>query len=109
MPVWNVYTYNINSRKIETFNIFKHGRFYESVKEDLQLYSNKSEFAERLKANLTYYFWSKSEWEILISPWIGGNREKESIKVDVFLQVNNNFNILLDYIWNNKNEILKEC
>lgn len=109
MPVWNVYTYNINSRKIETFNIFKHGRFYKNIKEDLQIYRDKSEFAERLKSNLVYYFWSKSEWEILISPWIGGNREKDSIKVDVFSQVNNNFEILLDYVWNNKSEILKEC
>ncbi len=30
-----------------------------------------------------YYFWSKSEWEILIKLWCGGRDEKEE-KVDVY-------------------------
>ena len=41
-----------------------------------------------------YYFWSKCEWEVLISPWVGGNDEE--IKVDVAWQIMNNWDVFVD-------------
>lgn len=101
---WNVFYYDINRKKISTFNIFDHGRFREDIKKELRKCKTKEEFAERLKSNLMYYFWSKAEWEIIISPWVGGDRERDAVKIDVYEQVMNNFDILLDYVWNNKKE-----
>lgn len=105
---WNVFYYDINRRKISTFNIFDHGSFDKWIQKDLKEIKDKDEFAKALKSNLMYYFWCKSEWEIILAPWCGGDREKDAVKIDVYTQVMNNFEIFLDYVWNNKEEILNE-
>ena len=98
---WNVYYYNINSKEIKTFNIFNHSSFNQDVEKYLKKYKDKDEFADKLKSSLIYYFWSKAEWEIIISPWCyGGNTE--DIKVDVYEQVMNNWDIFVNYVWNSK-------
>ena len=60
---WNVFRYNMNSRKIETFNIFDHGGFNKYVKEAIKTYKTKEEFAKQLETELLYYFWFKAEYE----------------------------------------------
>ena len=64
-----VYYYNFNSHLIKKFNIFNHGRFLEDVMKDLRECETKKEFAEKLHKDLIYYFWSKAEWEVVITPW----------------------------------------
>ena len=56
---WNVFNYNINLKKIEVYNIFKHGSFYNDVKLAIEQYEDKKEFAKYIKSSLMYYFWSK--------------------------------------------------
>lgn len=97
---WNFIRYNINSNKIETFNIFKHYSFKKEVDEILKTAKSREEFDDRLNRALMYYFWCKSEWEVLITPWLG-NREKE-VKVDVYWQVMNNKDKFFDYVWSFK-------
>ena len=99
--VWNVYYYNLNKRQIEIFNIFEHWKFNEEVQKDLSRYRNREEFATRLKSNLVYYFWSKSEWEVLVSPWTSSD-EQSVIKIDVCDQVMLNFEAFLDYVWTHR-------
>ena len=103
---WNVYIYDINQQKMADFNIFDHGSFVEYVKKAIKKFKNKEVFASQLKTELAYYFWSKSEWEIIISPWCG-NKKPCDVKIDVFDQVMMNFDIFVDYVWNNRKEILK--
>ena len=89
---WNVYYYDINRNEITTYNIFKHGSFDEYLKKAFKKYKTKNEFAETLRRELMYYFWSKAEWELIIEitednrifliPWCGC-RDSESVKVDV--------------------------
>lgn len=93
---WNVYYYNFNGKKIEKFNIFDHYRFREDVEKDLEKYKSKDEFAKALRSHLFYYFGSKCEWEVLISPWIGDGK---TVKVDVYSQVMLNFDVFVDYVW----------
>ena len=99
---WNVFYHDGNRQKITTFNIFKHNSFAKDIKTDLKESKDKQEFKTKLKSNLMYYFWSKAEYEIIISPWVGGRDTKE-LKVDVYTQVMNNFDIFLDYVWSKKN------
>ena len=98
---WNVFYHDINKEEITTFNIFRHGSFSNDVQKSLKKFKDKNEFAEQLKRDLMYYFWSKSEYEIIISPWCGG-RNTIDIKVDIYAQVMNNWEIFLDYVWNSK-------
>ena len=102
---WNVFYYDFNRKKIDTYNIFEHGGFVTYVKKSINECKNKDEFAEQLKTELLYYFWSKAEWEVLLSPWIGD--EKVTKKIDVYDQVMLNFNGFLDYVWEHKKDILE--
>lgn len=89
---WNVLYHNFNKDKIEVYNIFGHGRFNEYFNKAFKKYKTKDEFAEQLRSELCYYFWSKCEWELVIeiaedgriylNPWVG-SRDPESVKIDV--------------------------
>lgn len=89
---WNVFYYDINRNKIATYNIFRHGRFNKYVEEAFEISKTKEKFAETLRRELMYYFWSKAEWELVIEldednhifliPWCGC-RNPEEVKIDV--------------------------
>ncbi len=143
---WLVYNFNINAQKIETYNIFEHWSFNEYVKRAAKKYKDKYEFAKQLKSELRYYFWSKSEYELVVeitednriflNPWCGcSEQEKVRIdvtddiffywrdfaekhierqiygnkaKIDVFDQVEYEWDKFVDYVWENRKELLKD-
>ena len=45
-----------------------------------------------------YYFWGRSEYEVVIYPWCGGG-EKESKKIDVYTQIMMNWDKFVEYVW----------
>ncbi len=96
---WNVIYHNVNMDRIETFNVFRHGSFMNDVQKAVKQCKTKEAFSEEVRKSMMYYFCSKAEWEVLISPWVG-SRNKDELKVDVYWQVNNNWEIFVDYIWN---------
>ena len=127
---WIVYYHNVNRDKITTFNIFDHWKFNEDTQKNLKKIKNKDEFAERLKRDLMYYFWSKYEYEVIVTSFpayittneldrlnheivlrkeqtngcvarLDANLETE-IKIDIYTQVMNNWDVFLDYVWNSK-------
>ena len=98
---WNVYRHDMRLNGIEVFNIFEHGRFSQDVEDLLNEHKDKNEFAIQLKNALMFYFWCKAEYEIIISPWCGSKNVKE-VKVDIYNQVMNNWDVFLDYVWSNK-------
>ena len=104
---WNVYYHNLNKNKIDEYNIFEHGSFIIDLTKACQECESKDMFSEKIKSQLRYYFWSKAQWEIIISPWVGA-REPCDIKIDVFDQIMMNFDIFVDYIWNNREELLED-
>lgn len=97
---WNVYYYNFNKNEIEVYNIFEHGSFMEYLKKAYRECKSKDEFAERLKRELRYYYWSKCEWEVLITPWCG-RKEPCDLKIDVYNQIMLNWDVFLNYVLEN--------
>ena len=89
---WIVYNFNINAQKIETYNIFNHWSFREYAKKSANKFKTKEEFAKQIRIELKYYYWSRSEWELVIeitednriflNPWVGC-REPEKVRIDV--------------------------
>ena len=67
--VWNVFRENINSRQIEIHNVFDHYSFRESLKKLFKAKLTKEEFAEQLRREISYYYWTKVEWEITIASY----------------------------------------
>ena len=98
--VWNVFYHNYNAKKIEFFNIFDHWRFKEEVEKALKKSKTREELEKAIRSELFYFFNSKFEWEVLITPW--PTREDETIKIDVYWQVINNFDRFIDYLAKNK-------
>lgn len=128
---WNVFNYNINAHKIEIFNIFDHYSFNRDV---LKLKKTKGitkeAFEERLRRELSYYFWSKYEYETVITTFPPYMKQDELIKVvtecesfhkergrypihanvclevgekiDIYQQVMLNWSVFVDYVWEAK-------
>lgn len=96
---WYVYTGNFNGQRIEKYDIFQHASFEKGVKEAYKRFKNDFDaFAEEVKRDLMYYFWSKCEWEIILSGWPATDRFKEE-KIDVYDQVMLNWDVFIKYIW----------
>lgn len=96
--VWNVFYYNMSSKKVVHFNIFKHSRFNRAVQELLKDFDTKEEFAKELQSELMYTFRCKSEYEVIISPFAIGQSDS-NVKVDIYTQVMLNWEIFVDYVW----------
>lgn len=152
---WNVYCENINSGEIETHNICDRYLYegLDTIKKDykkefkaylseiqktsdndalnkkiqkwIDAYKN-GKFSEALNALLMRRYWSRCEYEVVITSWPPRispqeverlSAEKKSLyghlcpnleieeKVDIYSQIKLNWNIFVDYIWNNFIEI----
>ena len=130
--VWNVYREDFNHRAIVEYNIFDHSSFAQDVNKLLKADIPKDEFAEQLKRSLMYWFWCKSEHEVVISSWPiyidkaeldRINTEYEEYnnkwnhyqykinvstdvgkKIDIYSQVMMNWEQFVEYIWSNKDK-----
>lgn len=81
--------------------MFNHGSFKNEVNKILQEKLNKEVFSEKLKREVMYYFLSRCEYEIILSPWTG---RADDIKIDVQDQIMMNFDKFVDYVWSLKNK-----
>ena len=127
---WNVYYHDFNNKQIKVFNVFNHSAFRKYVEKHLHECVDKEDFAEKIRIELRYYFWSKYEWETVITTWPPHikvneldrlnlerdktlkeyNREPYCLdvrvdigeKIDVYEQVMNNWSVFIDYVWSFK-------
>ena len=95
---WYVYYHDSNAQKIIIFN---HGSFKKEVDVLLKEKIDKDDFSEKLKREMMYYFWSRCEYEIILSPWTG---RADNIKIDIYDQIMMNFDGFVDYCWSFKSE-----
>lgn len=97
-PVWKVYKEDYNQKCIKECNIFDHGEFWDmcqiiwiSVRDhNSDFNTQREEFKTRIRYELYYYFWSKSQWEIKF----------KNMKVDAYSQIMMNYNRFIEYLWN---------
>ncbi len=94
---WNVFYYDFNDKEIKVSNIFNHDRYKREVEELLHKCTDISDFSGKLRSATMYYFWSKCEWETVIHPWVGN--DSAAIKVDIYWQVQMNWDRFIDYLW----------
>lgn len=134
--IFNVYLEDFNSHKVITYNIFNHARFYDDLREIKKENSNNFKaFSQAVKAIISYYFWSRSEYEIILTSWPPYVEAKEldrlvserddSIKkngffyrnhvnlsveekIGIYDQVMLNWDIFIKYLWDNKELIKKK-
>lgn len=107
MLEWKVYYHDFNKDEVETHNVFDHYRFHKDLCSLVKKHKIKEGFEEELRRTMKYYYWSKAEWEVLVYPWVG-RKDSKPIKIDVYDQVANNWNVFVDYIWENRDMISED-
>lgn len=64
---FNVIVYNINSKEFEPYNVIPYlVNCYDKKKSKLKTFD---EFKEFVKSESMYQWWSRCEYEIILSPW----------------------------------------
>ena len=58
---WMVYYHDSNRKEIRAINVLEHWRFRKNVAEYAKKIKDKEEFAQKLRSELMYNFWSKFE------------------------------------------------
>ena len=101
--IWKVFIYDFNSRNIKTYNVFDNLRFLDglkSIKKQMkkEKIQDKTWFADEIVKKAMNAFWSKSEYEIIMT---NVYEKANDCKVDIFTQLSINLNHFVDYIWNN--------
>ena len=105
---WYVMLREFNGKRIVPFNIFNSAKFNDGVEKLLNDFITFDDFKEKLKNELMYAFWCKSEYEIAV----GGLFSKypaEFDKIDIYTQVLPNLDILAHYIIDFYNKCLYKC
>lgn len=96
---WYVYVEDFNGRMIADYDIFRHGCFAEYVRKAYKKYRNDHDsFCESVRKLLAYYFWSKCEWEVILSAWPPSDKVTQR-KIDVYEQVMMNWDVFIEYVW----------
>ena len=87
---WKVKTFDCNTQAIVDYNVLKYRENF--IKKLKKKCATKEEFAEKLRREFQYIYWSRSEYELIVStdendriwltPWVGCC-EPEKTKIDV--------------------------
>ena len=125
-----VYKQDFNNKEIVKYNIFDNDSLCnEIIKYRKQFKDNFQEFSEAVRKLLMYRFWSKSEYEIILTSWppYVENEEIDRLiternehnrkypntfkrnstrltvaeKIDIYDQIMLNWDIFINYVWEN--------
>lgn len=118
---WFVFRHDLNTNRIEEYNVFTHRRFAKEIKQALRQEHDYDEFSATLKYIAMYYFWCKCEYEIVITsfpPYVNTNEMERIIeyknrkrldvsldcaeKIDIFQQLMMNWKQFVSYVWSFK-------
>lgn len=92
---WLVKIYNVNTNKIENYDVFKNEE--KTIKALKKSCTDKKEFKESFRRHLMWRYWSRCEYELMLSsenskvylyPWI--SKDPEAAKIDVTYENNEN-------------------
>lgn len=85
-----VYREDFTTGKIKPWNVFSHGSFDRSLRE---LAEHGAFTEEEVRREAAYYFWSKSEYEIILSTWAA---RRQDMKVSVYDQIVMNWDLFFE-------------
>ena len=105
MLEWNVYISDWNNKEIRPHNVFRHGGFLEDCKKAARKYAKDREaFEKEIRNSMMYWYWSKCEWEIILSHW-PSRPSAPDLRVDVSDQVLLNWEPFINYVWDHAVEL----
>lgn len=107
---WYVYIENVNRQTIEVVDLFDGYYMSKECPKILEeCGEDKEQFAKLLKDALMYQYWSRCEYEIILTGWPPPNKDRfRELKIDVFSQIRLNWDAFIDYVWAHREELRHE-
>jgi hypothetical protein len=99
---WNVYVFDVNRSIMKNYNIFTHRGF---VKYLCEIYQKEAlsavDFQEEVRRELQYHFWSKCEYEIILTEWPPHEDLSKDVreKIDVYDQIMLNIDRFIEWLY----------
>ena len=95
MLEWNVLNYDFNKDEIIEYNVFNK-EFENDIKEAVKdkRILNYEELKAYIKIKFQHRYWSRTEYEILVSGLFSDNREK----IDIYEQLEMNLDRITEYV-----------
>lgn len=97
-PCFNVLVYDFNSREFVSYNIMPY--LINQYKETKKKPKTFEEFKEFVDKKSLYQFWSRCQYEIILTDWPNQQDEK---KIDVYQQIKMNIDIITTILMNSVN------
>ncbi len=99
---WYAFMYDFNSHKLERINVLGE-RFAEDILKRIKRdkINNYNDLKEGIKRELTYYYWSRAEYEVLVTDLFPRDYEEfcnTSIKIDIWYQLEPNLDRIVEYV-----------
>lgn len=94
---WYVLQHDCNSNQIKMYNVLA-GDWYNHIKGARKKFVDRTTFKEWLRKQFMYYYWSKAEYEILVSGLFVKDEEKDVFKIDAWYQIEPNLDNICDYL-----------
>ena len=95
MKQFNVLLWDINKRELTTYDVLPYfrKRYKDLKKKDRP--STKEQWTEFVRIEGMYMYWSRCEYDIIISDWPSKTKE---FKIDVWQQIENNLDLVVDIL-----------
>lgn len=134
---WYVIVEDINARTIEAVNLFEYNWVAKNslikIAKDKTI-TDIETFAEKVDRALMHEYWSRCEYEVVVTSWPPyiSNQELDRLikkreediadygkcyrltskldigeKIDVYAQIKLNWDVFIDYLWNNRDKLKK--
>lgn len=91
-----VLLFDFNRKEAEMYNIFNDIVVREDIIYAIKRKVSKEELKEILSATCKYVFWSRCEYEIVVT---GFPIDDKSEKIDAWFQIEPNLDIITEYLW----------
>ena len=93
LNTFNVIIYGFNSKKFETYDVLPYLReCYKGIRKKDKRPETFEQFKDFVEKESRYMFWSRCEWEIILSPWPPHDGVEE--KWDVYGQIEMNLDLI---------------
>lgn len=99
---FNVLIWDTNHRKFTPYDVLPYfRREYDELAKSKRP-KTREEWTEFVKRKGMYMYWSRCEWEIIVSEWPPYEKEDRSAKIDVWYQIEYNLDIVVDLLMSEK-------
>lgn len=98
MKEFNVLIWDANTDKLIKYDVLPYFRSCYEKCEKKRRPVTQEHWKEFVRMHGMYRYWSRCEYEIIVSSWPPNPRKDNSVKIDVWNQIENNLNIVVEFL-----------